>query len=126
MNSNTPSSDVPNEQGTAPKRAALYTRSAGSQEPGEEYNALATQIRLCMMYGQSQGDTTDDKDIYSEIGNGTTDQNRRPQLTTLLEAAKQGAFDVLVIATHNRLSHSLTHTTAILEELKQYGVQVES
>jgi hypothetical protein len=46
------------------KRAAMYTRSAASQEPGEENNALATQIRLCKMYCQVQEYTTDEKHIY--------------------------------------------------------------
>ena len=86
------------------KRAAMYTRSAASQEPGEENNALATQIRLCRLHCQVEGYATDEKHIYSEIGSGNDGYNRRPQLTALLEAAKLGAFDVLVIATHNRLS----------------------
>jgi len=33
---------------------------------------------------------------------------------------------VLVIATHNRLSRRLAQTTALIDELQQYGVQVES
>ena len=109
------------------KRAAIYTRSAASQEPGEENNALATQIRLCKMHCQVQGYTTDEKCIYSVIGSGNDDSyNRHPQLTALLEAAKLGAFDVLVIATHNRLSRRLAYAAAIIEELQQYGVEVES
>jgi site-specific DNA recombinase len=114
------------EQATAPRRAALYTRSAASQEPGEENNALATQIRLCKMHCQVQGYATDEKHIYSEIGSGNDGQSPRPQLTALLEAAKQGAFEVLVIATQNRLSRRLIHANTIIEELQQYGVQVES
>ncbi len=78
------------------------------------------------MHSLIHGYTTDDKHIYSEIGSGTDGYNRCPQLTALLEAAKQGAFDVLVIATHNRLSRRLAYATAIIEELQQYGVEVES
>ncbi len=114
------------EKEAAPKRAALYTRSATSQEPGEENNALATQMRLCRMYCQSHGYTVDDKHIYSEIGSGNDGYTRRPQLAALLDAAKQREFDVLVIATHNRLSRRLAHAAAIIEELQQHGVQVEN
>ncbi len=85
-----------------------------------------TETRLCRMHCQVQGYATDEKHIYSEIGSGSDGYNRRPQLTALLEAAKQGAFDVLVIATHNRLSRRLAHAAAIIDELQQYGVQVES
>ncbi len=132
MNSDTPNEEGlsyetnPIERATAPKRAAMYIRSAVSQELGEEYDALATQIRLCRMYCQIQGYTTDGDHIYSQIGSNTDSYNQHPQLTALLEAAKLGAFDVLVISTHNRLSRRLAYATAIIDELQQYGVEVES
>jgi DNA invertase Pin-like site-specific DNA recombinase len=107
-------------------RAAIYTQSAESKEPGEENNALATETRLCKMHCHVQGYATDEKHIYSEIGSGNDGYNRCPQLTALLEAAKLGAFDVLVIATHNRLSRRRAVAAAIIDELQQYGVEVES
>jgi DNA invertase Pin-like site-specific DNA recombinase len=67
-----------------------------------------------------------DHPTNSEMGSSNDGYNRRPQLAALLEAAKQRAFDVLVITTHHQFSRRPAQATAIIEELQQYGVQVES
>src|SRR6266700_6533692 len=92
------------DQAATSKRVALYPRSATSKESVEKDCALATQIKQCRDYCDLHRYIVDDTHIYSEVWSGTNDYRRRPQLSALFEAARQGAFDIVVVTTWNRLS----------------------
>jgi site-specific DNA recombinase len=106
------------------KRAACYARTATGQEQGNF--ALASQIEQYKTYCQEHKYIVEEKHIYSEVYGGRSDYHNRPQLTALIEAAKQQEFDIVIIYAFDRLSRDQVQITAIIDHLKQYGVTVES
>ena len=109
----------------ARKRAAIYARTALSQETGGEDFALAGQVRRCQLYCQERGYTVEERHIYSESGSGLADPRKHPCFALLLEAARHSEFDTVVLVSLDRLSRNQAYSTALLNELAQYGVTVE-
>jgi DNA invertase Pin-like site-specific DNA recombinase len=106
--------------------AAIYARSAvKDQRPGEgRITNIDRQIAVCSSYCTEHGYVVDEKHVYSEIISGN--RLRSPQLDTLLCAAKEHQFSVLVITSLDRLARDMQHRTMILEELIQTGVTIET
>ena len=71
-----------------PKRAAIYARTALSQNPAGENSALDDQIRQCKQYCQERGYTVDERHIYSEIGRGSMNALKHRQFVSLLQRSK--------------------------------------
>ncbi len=108
-----------------PKRAAIYARTALSQEPGGEDFALAGQIRQCQLYCQERGYTIEERHIYSESGSGSVDPREHPRFASLHGAAQRHEFDIVVLVSLDRLSRNQAHSAALLDEFAQCGVTVE-
>src|SRR5260370_34126828 len=51
---------------------------------------------------------------------------KRPLVALLLDRAKQGEFDIVVVFALNRLSRDFAKIAVLLATLEGYGVQVES
>jgi DNA invertase Pin-like site-specific DNA recombinase len=113
------------QKAAARKRAAIYARTALSQEPGREDFALAGQVRQCQLYCKERGYTVEEWHIYSESGSGSADPRKHPRFAFLHEAARRREFDTVVLVSIDRLSRTQAHSTALLSELAQYGVTVE-
>jgi DNA invertase Pin-like site-specific DNA recombinase len=109
----------------ARKRAAIYARTALSQEPGGEEFALASQIWQCQLYCQGRGYTVEERHIYSESGSGSIDPRKHPRFASLHEAAQRREFDAVVLVSLDRLSRNQARCAALLDELAQCGVTVE-
>src|SRR5947209_1056290 len=110
------------QEGT--KRAAIYARIATPpQEP--QPNPFAFQIRECQSYCEHHSYSLHEAHIYQEVFSGVAVQ-LRPQLTRLRDAAKRGEFDVLVIVAYDRLARKPALITALVAELEECGVQVET
>lgn len=107
------------------KRAAIYARTALSQEPGGENFALAGQIRQCQLYCQERGYAVAERHIYSESGSGSVDPRKHPRFASLHEAAPRHEFDIVVLASLDRLSRDQAHSAALLNDLAQCEVTVE-
>jgi len=107
------------------KRAAIYARTALSQELGGENFGLAEQIERCKQYCQERGYTIDERYIYSESGSGSVDPRSHPRFASLHGAAQRHEFDILVLVSLDRLSRNQAHSAALLDELAQCGVTVE-
>jgi site-specific DNA recombinase len=106
------------------KRAAIYARTAVSQESFN--NALARQIQQNQAYCQEHDYSVEEIHIYSEECSGIANYHNRPQFTALLDAAKRREFDVVVISAFDRLSRDHTQGIAIIDELQKHGITVES
>lgn len=60
---------------------------------------------------------------YVDIASGAN--QKRPQLDRMLEDARHGLFDGIIVTKIDRLARSITNLLAIMEDLESYGVVVE-
>lgn len=109
-----------NQQG---KRAAIYARNATVQEPIPGY-AEGAQVHDALEHIRASGYQLVPELIYSEVASGTAVE--RPGLAALLEAARRGEFEVLVVYDRDRLSRSPSHLATLLAAFEQQGIQVET
>jgi DNA invertase Pin-like site-specific DNA recombinase len=99
------------------KRAARYLRvSRSDQNPALQADETG---RLIAGRGWELVDTFLDHGVSGA-------KDRRPELDRLMEAAKQGAFDVLVVWKSDRLFRSLKHMVVALDELAALGIDFVS
>jgi site-specific DNA recombinase len=105
------------------KRAAIYARNATIQELIPGY-AEGAQVHDALAYLRAKGYQLVPDLIYSEVASGTAVE--RPGLAALLDAARRGEFEVLVVFDHDRLSRSPSQLGTLLADFQQQGVQVES
>lgn len=100
---------------------AIYARtSSQSQNYGYSLEQQVQQsIQRCRQRGWEVTFVYRDE---AESG-GDTD---RPMFQTMLQAAKQQAFDVIVFWRLDRFSRSLIHAVKLEEELRGYGVELYS
>lgn len=105
------------------KRAVLYSRVSGDDRGNESRN-LNGQIEMCREFAQARG-----YEIVAELAeddrgaSGATFE--LPQLSRILEMARDGCFDVLVVRELDRLSRRLAKQLVVEEDLKRHGVDIE-
>ena len=102
-------------------RAAIYARtSSTSQAHGY---SLEQQVRQSIQRCRRRGwDVTFVYRDEAESG-GNTD---RPMFQTMLQVAKQEAFDVIVFWRLDRFSRSLIHAVQLEEDLREHDVELYS
>jgi site-specific DNA recombinase len=103
------------------KRAAIYARSATTQEHEPNFQ-LASQIHECKEYAVSKGYEVVEE--YQEVSSGATIE--RPILKSLFEAAKEGKFDVLLIRDFARLARNSVLIHDLIRLFDEMGIEVES
>lgn len=106
------------------RNAAIYARSATLPQ-SREADTLAEQVRECRSYCEKQRWCVEDRHIYQEVASGATGINR-PEVARLLHAAKQGAFDAVVVFAYDRLSRIHAHSASLVAALENWGVHVVS
>jgi DNA invertase Pin-like site-specific DNA recombinase len=111
------------------KKAAIYARTAVSQE--HTNYTLERQIEQCKAYCQEHGYMVEENHIYREEYNGATDYQRRPRLGEALQLATMSEpeklpFNTFVIFSIDRLSRDHSQAVAIIEQLQQHNITVES
>jgi DNA invertase Pin-like site-specific DNA recombinase len=107
----------------APIRAAIYARTATSQELTPSF-ALAEQIQMCKKYVLGKGYVLVEDQVYQEIASGATEN--RPMLHALLQLAQENKFDVLIILDFARLARRETLCINLITRFEQAGVTVET
>jgi site-specific DNA recombinase len=99
-------------------RVAIYARvSTGMQ--AEEGKSLDAQIAEMQEFAEKRGWKVVAK--FVDAGESGTDMDRRG-LQEALEAAEEGAFDILLVHELSRLSRSMFDTLSIFEQLGEYKV----
>lgn len=97
----------------AKKRAVLYARvSTGDQHPETQLydlRALAKQ-RGFEITGE-----------YADVISGA--KAKRPSLDRLLNDARQGQFDIVIVAAFDRVARSVRHFLEVLDELNHLGIE---
>lgn len=104
------------------KRAVLYARVSGDDTASESRN-LAGQLAMCREYAEKQGWEVV-AELHEDDRGASGVSLDLPQLNRVLEMARLGAFDVLVVRELDRLSRSLAKQLLVEEELRRAGVQI--
>ena len=103
------------------KKAVIYTRV--SSEEQVKGNSLSEQERKCQYFIKSKdGDITD---TYIDGGKGG-ETKERPELQRMLEDAKKGIFDAVVVYKIDRLSRSLKDFLDMKDYLTKLNVELIS
>src|SRR2546422_2789770 len=107
---------------TTQKKAAIYART----DHEGDMSSVAYQVQLaeCNMYCWSQGYRVDEMHMYQEVYSGA-EQTNRQTLTRLCEAARNKAFDVVVVSDFDQLG-TTQQQVLFLAEMQKYGIRVES
>jgi site-specific DNA recombinase len=113
----TPSSKL----GTS-KRAAIYTRVSSLQQE-RQGASLETQEAACRQYCAGQGWLVLESHVYRETHKRSL-LHERPLMTRLREAAREGAFDIVVCYCVDRLSSQDAHVYILDEEFGRAGVEM--
>lgn len=98
-------------------RAVLYARVCVND--GQN---LAEQLEACREYAQELEWSVVEELAEQGAGSGSSSL---PQQDHMLQLARAGAFDVLVVRDPSRLSRELTKLLSIEAEVKQHGVEIE-
>lgn len=106
---------------TSVPRAALYVRVSSSAQAGEDRYSLPTQEEACRAYCEERGFVV--VQVYREIASASH-YRWREQLSALRAAARDGAFDVVVVHTLDRLSRDQVHLAILIEEFREAGVEL--
>ena len=80
-------------------RAIIYTRVSSEAQDGEDSTSLDVQAQECAEYAASKGYEV--VQTYREIASGA--DRRRPMFTQMLDAARAGLVDVLVVWRSDRI-----------------------
>lgn len=101
------------------KKTVIYCRtSTGSQEKEETIQTQIFKLRETHKVKKFLKE-------YLDEGHSGSSFNR-PALDELREDAKNGLFDVVAIYDFSRLSRNLGHQLALIEELEEAGIKIES
>ena len=98
------------------KRVAFYVRVSTLEQNPE------TQLRELREYAERRGLTVAQEHEYVDHGFGGA-KARRPALDRMLEDARRGRFDVLLVWSCDRLARSTKHFLQVLDELDSCNVQ---
>jgi DNA invertase Pin-like site-specific DNA recombinase len=101
---------------------ALYVRNASSFQE----DAFAMDDQRAHIEKYALKDDVRIVKTYQDIGiSGRSDPKQLPGLSALLEDARQGVFNVLYIASLNRLGRRPEHLMDIVSQLQTAGVKIK-
>ncbi len=106
---------------TQRQRAAIYIRVSSAGQ--EDNTSLGTQEQDCRAYATRQGWMV--SEVYQDV-HRATELFERPQIMRLLEDARKGLFDSLLVWKLNRFSREPWQQGYMLHELEKAGVSVHS
>jgi len=106
-------------------RAAGYPRVS---DPNKKDSAtLESQEKEIRRHLAEKKYVLDERHMYPEAMTAyMLPYRERPQLMKLLEAARRGEFDVVIVTEFSRLSRKQTEQAVVISILEDYGVRVES
>jgi len=105
------------------QRAAIYALVEPSQSA--DTFGLDRQVYEAQQYCREYGYIVNEQHIYQEVLTKTA-SGKRPQVTLLLEAAKRGEFEIVVVFALDRLGRNHEQIALLLVTLESYGVHVKS
>ena len=108
-------------------RAALYLRVSTSEQAKEDHYGIPIQEEKCKTYCGLFDFSYDETSIYKDEGiSGALPVEERPSLNRLLQDARDGKVDVLVVKALDRLSRNLRILLNVIHELEGLDVKIVS
>ncbi|MBP3909390.1 MAG: recombinase family protein [Turicibacter sp.] len=107
---------------SAPLRAVAYCRFSSNNQREESIDA---QLRAITRYVENADGKYSFVDQYIDMALTGTSTDR-PSFQRMLEDAKKGLFDVVIVHKMDRFSRNVRDTLNIESELAQYGVKIIS
>lgn len=98
-------------------QAAIYARKSAEDE---RQTSLPTQIRLCMDFAE-QYDFIEIGTIYQEDNVSGMFTDGRNEFKRMMNAAKNGELDIVIVAKLDRLARDITDATGTIKLLNAYG-----
>ena len=100
-------------------RAAIYARYSSDLQ---SESSIDDQVRLCRRRAERNGVTV--VEVYTDYAISGGALNSRPGMLSLMDAAKRGAFDVVISEALDRLSRDQEDIAAIYKRLTHVGVGI--
>src|SRR6266699_2848573 len=107
------------------KRAALYIRVSTKKQEEEGYSIEAQKKQLLAACLAENYLLDTEEHIFEEVHTGI-EYRERPVLSAMRQAVYRHEFDVLLVYSLDRLARNRTHQAIIIEDLRYYGVTVQS
>ena len=103
------------------EKALLFVR-ASAQADGEAAHSLAEQERACIEFAQKAGYTVDPEFNFRERESASNPDG--PELDRLLQSARDGQVNAVLVHHYDRLSRDPLQLTRVLSELRRSGVRL--
>jgi len=108
-------------------RAALYLRVSTTEQAKEDHYGIPIQEEKCKAYCGLLDYSYDEASIYKDEGvSGALPVEERPALNRLLQDARDGKIDVVVVKALDRLSRNLRILLNVIHELEGLDVKLVS
>lgn len=109
---------------TGKRRVAIDVRVSTEHE--QQIDALDNQIQWAEELGADHKDWIFDvkKDLYIERGLSGTSMKKRPEFNRMIELAKQGQYDLIVVREVCRFMRNAKITLNLVDDLLIHGVEV--
>src|SRR3989338_5231943 len=108
-------------------RAALYLRVSTTEKAKEDHYGIPIQAEKCKAYCDLLDYSYDETSIYKDEGiSGALPVEERPALNRLLQDAREGKIDTVVVKALDRLSRNLRILLNVIHELEGLDVKMVS
>ena len=105
------------------KKIAIYVRrSVSDQDKGNNSLSIDSQKAECIKYVGADANYL----IYCDDGKSGKDIMHRPAFLQMMEDAKEGLIDYIVVKKYDRFSRNMREYLNVTNELDSYGVGVVS
>jgi site-specific DNA recombinase len=104
-------------------RAALYIR-VSTEEQAAEGQSVTAQIEILTQYCKLYD--IEIYDVYKDLGISGKETRNRPQLIRMLQDAKNGCFNLVLVWKISRLSRSLKDLLLILDQFEKLNIVFSS
>ncbi len=115
---------TPDTQAFSCLRCAIYARKSNEDDASEELRSVARQVERSREYATHKGGTVTEDLVFVDDGISGAEFGRRPGLASLLNAAEQKTFDVLVMSEPSRLGRDQYQTGYCLQRIANAGIEV--
>ncbi len=102
------------------KKTVIYARYSSKNQ---DYTSILAQIQICQKYAEA---TNQSVDLVIEDPEASGLTLNRPGLKELMAMVKNAEVEKIIIHKYDRLSRSTKHMIILEEQLKEYGVKLET
>jgi DNA invertase Pin-like site-specific DNA recombinase len=104
----------------APLRCAIYARKSTDEQAA----STRVQVEEAGRFVQERGWLLEPGQVFIEDARSRAEFKNRPELFRMIDAAKAGHFEVLVVRDESRLGGDMLRTGLIIQDLVEHGVRL--